>query len=78
MKIKIVQFENGEYGVKVKTWLGENAHWIGSDGFIHSSYRPSVERSFDTISEAEQAIEKYKQHQRAYRDKGKLVKKVKL
>lgn len=78
MKIKIVQFENGEYGVKVKTWLDKNAHWLYSDGLVYSSWRPSVERSFDTISEAEQAIEKYKQHRRVHHDKGKLVKKVKL
>lgn len=76
--MKIVQFKNGKYGVKVKTWLDENVHWLYSDGLVYSSWRPSVERSFDTISEAEQAIEKYKQHQRVYHDKGKFVKKVKL
>lgn len=77
MKVKIVQFENGKYGVKIKTWL-DGEHWLYSDGFVYSSWRPSVERPFDTISEAEQAIEKYKQHRRVYHDKGKLVKKVKL
>lgn len=78
MKIKIVQFENGCYGVQMKSWLDENAHWLYSNGLVYRSWRPSVERCFDTIDDAERAIEKYKQHQRVYHDEGKLVKKVKL
>lgn len=78
MKIKIVQFENGYYGVQMKSWLDENAHWLGSDGLAHNAWRPSIERRFCSVEQAEQAIEKYKQYSRVYHDKGKLVKKIKL
>lgn len=77
MKIKIVQFDNGKFGIQAKTWFDEDKNWL-YDGVVHSSWRPSVERCFDTIGEAEQCIEKYKEHRRILRDKGKLIKRVKI
>lgn len=78
MKIKIVQFENGCYGVQTKTWGDSNSHWLYSDGFVYTTWRPSTERCFDTIDDAERAIEKYKEHHRILRDRGKLIKRVKV
>lgn len=78
MKIKIVEFENGKYGVQMKTWFDENAHWLDSDGWVRITWRPSVERWFDTIQAAEQAIERYKESRTTYKDRGKFVKEIKL
>lgn len=76
MKIKIVQFDNGRFGVQTKHWLDNNLLWLYSEGYVYKSYAPSVERCFDTIEEAEQAIEKYKQRRIMYKDKGKLIRDV--
>lgn len=78
MKIKIVQFENGCYGVQMKSWLDENEHWLGSEGLVYTTRQPSIERSFYTIAQAEQAIGKYKERQTVYKDRGKFVKWIKL
>ena len=78
MKMKIVQFENGKYGVLLKYFLQGKRDWLDRDGYGHTSWRPSVERCFDTVLEAQQAIEKYVEHIRVYKDKGKFVKTVKL
>ena len=80
--MKIVQFENGKYGVRRRDW---SDFWISFEFLSRGGYwfpkaMPSIERdyAFDSIDEARSIVKKSKEeHERfnkIWRDKGRKIK----
>ena len=79
MKLKIVKFENGLYGVRTG-WLWVERVYLNCQGFLVSQSEPCSDPkcSFVTLDECEEAIRLFKLRKARQSDNGKIIKSLKV